>query len=191
MSTTAPTALHTSRLRLEPLVYAHADALLRYHVRNREHLKPYEPARPDEAYTRAGILEEIEIAEGFAADERAFTFAVFEREGGDVVALVHLLHIFRAVRQSATIAYSVDIGRQGRGIATEAAGAVILFAFDKLNLHRIETGYFPCNAASGKVLRKLGFNVEGYARDYLFIDGAWHDSILVSLVNERWKAGEP
>jgi len=79
------------------------------------------------------------------------------------------------------------VDQQGRGIATEAAAAVIRFAFDELDLHRLETGYFPHNIASGKVLRKLGFNVEGYARDYLFIDGAWRDSILVSLINERWR----
>ncbi len=181
--------LTTERLRLEPLAYAHADALLQYHVRNREHLKPYEPPRPDKAYTRSAVLEEIEIAEGFAADERAFTFAAFEREGKDIVALVHLLHLMRAVRYSATIAYSVDVGHQGRGFATEAAGAVVRFAFDELNLHRIETGYFPHNAASGKVLRKLGFTVEGYARDYLYIDGAWRDTILVSLTNEHWRGG--
>ena len=179
--------LTTERLRLEPLAYAHAGAFLRYRVRNREHLKPFEPARPDEAYTRAAVIEEIEIAEGFAADQRGFTFAVFEREGDEIVALVHLLHVIRAARHSATIAYSVDVDQQGRGIATEAAAAVIRFAFDELDLHRLETGYFPHNIASGKVLRKLGFNVEGYARDYLFIDGAWRDSILVSLINERWR----
>ena len=179
--------LTTERLRLEPLVYAHADALLRFHIRNREHLKLYEPARPDDAYTRSAVVDEIGVAEGFAADERAFTFAVFERDGAEVVALAHLLHVIRGARHSATIAYSVDVEHQGLGIATEAAGAVVRFAFDELNLHRLETGYFPHNSASAKVLRKLRFNVEGYARDYLFIDGAWRDSILVSLINERWR----
>ncbi len=180
--------LATERLRLEPLSYAHAEALLRYHVRNREHLKPYEPARSDQAYTRPGVLEEIAVAEGFANDEKAFTFAAFERDGEEIVALVHLLHIMRGVRHSATLGYSVDVDRQGAGFATEAAGAVVRFAFDELKLHRLETGYFADNVASGRVLRKLGFTFEGYARDYLFIDGAWHDSILVSLINPNWDA---
>ncbi|MBV8639214.1 MAG: GNAT family N-acetyltransferase [Candidatus Eremiobacteraeota bacterium] len=179
--------LITERLRLEALKTAHTDALLAYHLRNREHLKPYEPARSDDAFTRRAVREEIEHAEGFAADQRAFIFAVFERKGDDIVALVHLLHIMRGPRQDGIIAYSVDCERQGRGIATEAAQAVVRFAFDELHLHRLSTGYFPENVASGRVLRKLGFTFEGYARDYLFIDGAWHDSILVSLINKDWQ----
>ncbi len=179
--------LTTERLRLESLKREHVDALLAYHVRNREHLKPYEPARSEESYTRAAVLEEIELAEGFANDELAFTFAVFERDRRDIVALVHVLHVMRGPRHDAMLAYSVDREHQGRGIATEAARAVVRFAFEELNLHRLATGYFPDNVASGKVLRKLGFAFEGYARDYLFIDGAWRDSILVSLINEDWK----
>ncbi len=176
--------LTTERLRLEPLAYAHVDALRAYHVRNREHLKPYEPVR--EEYTRESVADDIAQAEGFAADERAFTFAVFERDGDEIVALVHLLHVFRGVRYDATLAYSVDYRRQGNGFATEAARAVVRFAFDELNLHRLETGYYPHNTGSGRVLRKLGFTVEGYARDYLFIDGAWRDTIRVALINENW-----
>lgn len=179
-------SLTTARLRLEPLKTAHADALLGYHVRNREHLKPYEPARSEDSFTRRGVLSEIDYAEAFASDEKALTFAVFEGDGHEIVSLVHLTHIIRGPRHDAILAYSVDCKQEGRGIATEAAGAVVRFAFDELHLHRLSTGYFPENVASGRVLRKLGFAFEGYARDYLFVDGAWHDSILVSLINEAW-----
>ena len=44
------------------------------------------------------------------------------------------------------------------------------------------------NERSGRVLRKLGFAIEGYARDYLFLDNAWKDSVLASLTNEAWVA---
>lgn len=183
--------LTTQRFRLESLKHAHAEALLVYYKRNREHLKPWEPARPDDFYTRSAVRDEIDQAEGFANDERAITFAVFEREGKEIIALVHLLHITRSVRQDAILAYSVDHERQGLGIATEAARAVVRFAFDTLNLHRLSTSYFPHNIGSEKVLRKLGFTVDGYARDYLLIDGVWHDSILVSLINENWITPPP
>lgn len=179
--------LKTTRLTLEPLKSAHADALLAYHVRNREHLKPYEPARSEDSLTRRGVLSEIDYAEAFASDDKALTFAAFEHRGHDIVSLVHLTHIIRGSRQDAILAYSVDREHQGRGIATEAAGAVVRFAFDELHLHRLSTGYFPENVASGRVLRKLGFAFEGFAREYLFVDGSWHDSILVSLINPDWK----
>jgi ribosomal-protein-alanine N-acetyltransferase len=179
--------LRTERLRLELLGPQHANALLRYNVRNREHLRRFEPSHPDEFYTLESMRREVEFAQVFAEDGKAYTFAAFEEGGTDIVALVYLLHVFRGVRHAATLAYSVDREKQGGGIATEAAGAVVRFAFDELNLHRLETGYFPDNTASGKVLRKLAFRVEGYARDYLLINGAWQDSILVSLTNANWR----
>ena len=43
--------------------------------------------------------------------------------------------------------------------------------------------YMPTNEASGKVLKRLGFTVEGYARDYLCLNGKWEDHILTSLTN--------
>jgi len=65
----------------------------------------------------------------------------------------------------------------------EAAGAVVTYAFETLRLHRLETSYQPTNERSGRVLRKLGFVVEGYARDYLFLNGAWRDGILAARIN--------
>jgi ribosomal-protein-alanine N-acetyltransferase len=47
--------------------------------------------------------------------------------------------------------------------------------------------YLPHNQRSGKLLKRLGFVVEGYARDYLLINGLWQDHILTSLTNPNWK----
>jgi ribosomal-protein-alanine N-acetyltransferase len=45
--------------------------------------------------------------------------------------------------------------------------------------------YRPENERSGRLLQRLGFAREGYARDYLFIDGAWRDHVLTSLTTPR------
>lgn len=47
--------------------------------------------------------------------------------------------------------------------------------------------YMPHNRRSGNVLKSLGFNIEGYARDYLYINGYWEDHILTSLTNKNWE----
>jgi ribosomal-protein-alanine N-acetyltransferase len=48
--------------------------------------------------------------------------------------------------------------------------------------------YMPHNRRSGNVLKRLGFVVEGYARDYLMINGKWEDHIFTSLINPHWRS---
>ena len=62
----------------------------------------------------------------------------------------------------------------------------IEYMFGEMNLHRISANYMPDNTRSGAVLKRLGFTVDGYARDYLRIDGRWQDHILTSLLNPGW-----
>ena len=178
--------LKTERLRLEPLASHHASELLDYERRNREHLRRWEPARDESFYSLESMQRDIARCELMAADAKGFRFATFEANGTSIVAMVNLWDVRRGVFQSATLGYAVDVDHQGRGYATEAATAAIQFAFQELGLHRIETSYQPENSASGRVLRKLGFVVEGYSRDRLFINGAWRDGILVSRINPDW-----
>ena len=180
--------LETTRLRLEHFAPKNAAALLEYYARNREYLVPWEPARPEAFYVLEAQLRESERAVEAALRGSAYRFVAFERDSEYVVAYVSLHEIRRGIAQDAIVGYSVDELRQGRGYATEAVGAVVRFAFESLNLHRIRTSYQPPNAASGRVLEKLGFVREGYAREELFINGAWQDGVLVAMVNPRWSA---
>ncbi len=65
----------------------------------------------------------------------------------------------------------------------EALKAVIAYAFETLKLRRLSANYMPTNERSGRLLRKAGFVVEGYARDYLQIGGRWTDHVLTSLIH--------
>jgi ribosomal-protein-alanine N-acetyltransferase len=180
--------IETDRLTVESFRAEYAPAVLAYYVRNRRHLEQWEPAREEAFYTLVG--QELRIAQAVAEKEAgvAASFAAFEHGSEEITAIVNLSNIRRGVIHAGIIGYSVDAEKQGRGYATEAAGAVVRYAFDALNLHRLETSYHPANQRSGRVLRKLGFGVEGYARDHLFINGAWQDSILVSLINSSWRS---
>jgi len=51
----------------------------------------------------------------------------------------------------------------------------------------VMANFMPHNTRSNAVLRRLGFIVEGYARDYLFVNGTWRDHVLTSLTNQDWK----
>jgi len=61
------------------------------------------------------------------------------------------------------------------------------FMFKEQNLHRIMANYIPSNKRSEKLLNRLDFQNEGYAKEYLFINGVWEDHILTSLTNSSWK----
>lgn len=185
-----PGALQTERLRLEPIGIAHRTELLAYRSRNREHLRIWEPTPADDALTDAYVARDVAAGVADAAAGENARFVVFERAATTIVGEFNLWQIARGIAQSATLGYSVDGARQGRGYATEAAGALVRHAFEDLNLHRIATSYQPINERSGRVLRKLGFVVEGYARDYLFLNSAWRDAILVSSTNAAWRPGD-
>ena len=51
--------------------------------------------------------------------------------------------------------------------------------------------YQPTNVRSGRLLERLGFVREGYARHHLLIDGAWRDHVLTALLNPSWRSAEP
>ena len=182
--------MKTERLSLEPLSEQHAAAFLAYQERNRAHLQTWEPQRDASFYMLETQQAQIRAAEEDAQRGLCARFIAFIEGSRDIVASVNLWNIRRGAIHCAIIGYSVDARYEGQGYATEAAGAVIRYAFEELNLHRLETSYQPTNERSGRVLRKLGFVVEGYARDYLFLNDAWRDGILVSLANPNWRPGD-
>ena len=70
----------------------------------------------------------------------------------------------------------------------EALEAVVAHAFSKhgMHLHRIEANHQPHNARSAAVLARLGFERQGFAKDYLFINGEWRDHVMTALINRAW-----
>jgi len=72
----------------------------------------------------------------------------------------------------------------GKGLMTAAVKAAVAFAFDALNLNRVEAACLPNNAASIRLLEKVGFTREGYARKFLCIDGLWQDHLLYGMVRD-------
>jgi len=60
--------------------------------------------------------------------------------------------------------------------------ALIPFAFGALRLHRLEAACIPSNVASIRLLERTGFTREGFAREYLCINGVWQDHLLYGLL---------
>lgn len=101
-----------------------------------------------------------------------------------LVGGVTLSHIRRGVTQAATLGYWLGAPFVGRGLMSDALGALLPFAFDVLRLHRVEAAVMPQNAPSLEVLKRLGFTQEGLARRYLKIHGTWQDHLTFALLAE-------
>jgi ribosomal-protein-alanine N-acetyltransferase len=157
---------------------------LAYYTRNEAHLAAWEPTRPSDFLTLAYWESVGRRALDEARNDWGHRFVAFRRDDpARMVASINLSNIVRGVFGAAHLGYSVDAGEQGRGIGTEAVGAVVDFAFATLRLHRVMANYQPSNERSGRLLRRLGFVPEGFAREYLFIAGEWRDHVLTAKTN--------
>jgi ribosomal-protein-alanine N-acetyltransferase len=155
---------------------ADAASLAAAYDRNRDHLAPWDPARPPSFFTEHGqrSLLTQRLATSAAGEGQAFLLV----EGDDVVGGISLNQIVRGPAQRATVGYWIDHAHVGRGLATAAVGAVVDFATETLRLHRLEAGALPRNTASRAVLTRSGFVEYGYAASYLRIAGEWEDHVL-------------
>jgi ribosomal-protein-alanine N-acetyltransferase len=104
------------------------------------------------------------------------------RATAPVIGNVSLTHIRRGPLQAADLGYGLDHRHEGQGLMTEALRAVCAHAFGPMGLHRLQANHLPENLRSAAVLKRLGFEVEGYARSFLLIDGQWRDHVLNSLI---------
>ncbi|MBW5482729.1 GNAT family N-acetyltransferase [Streptomyces bambusae] len=146
--------------------------------RNRDHMRPFEPYRPESFYTEQGQRERIE-QQLAARDAGALVpFLLVDTTTGTPVGAINLGRIEQGPFRSGGIGYWVDEARRGKGLAAAAADAVCRHARDVVGLHRVEAGTLLDNLASQRVLEKAGFEPFGVAPKYLHINGAWRDHRL-------------
>src|SRR5579859_982906 len=162
--------LHTERLVMRRAAPADAAEVARYHAKNRAYMAPFSPIRPDDRYSAQWWAANLE-QELRGPNLRLF-LAPLELPGR-FIGDIDLSAVVLGPCHYCNLGYAMDEDEQGRGYMTEALRAVIPYAFEVMNLHRIHAGYMPHNVRSAAVLRKLGFTVEGYARDYIRIGGRW------------------
>jgi ribosomal-protein-alanine N-acetyltransferase len=156
---------------------------------SRDYLVPWEPVWPTDALTETAYLRRVRrLATEWKTDE-GYSFHVFERESGRLVGGIGMTQVRRGVAQTATLGYWVGQPFEKRGYTTEAVRLVTRFAFNALQLHRVEAACLPENLASRRVLEKAGFVREGYARLYLKIAGDWRDHLTFALLSEDVDAG--
>ncbi|WOJ88226.1 GNAT family protein [Methylocapsa polymorpha] len=149
--------------------------------RSRAFLTPWEPTWPGDDLTRSSFRRRLRRNQQEIDSDEAYPFLVF-REDDALLGGLTLGQIKRGVVQAATLGYWIGAPYAGRGFMSRAVRAAIGFAFSTLRLHRIEASCLPHNEASIRLLERVGFTREGYARAYLRINGAWQDHLLYALL---------
>ncbi|MEO7106758.1 MAG: GNAT family N-acetyltransferase [Rhodoferax sp.] len=178
--------LQTARCNLALLQPDNAHLLLAYRLRNEAHLNPWEPTRnPDDGTLEDACQRAAAKSAQAYADGLAFHLVATDPVTGAMLAGCNFTNIVRGVFQACHLGYSVDHGWQGKGLMQEAVQTGIAYMFGTQGLHRIMANYMPTNVRSEKLLQRLGFEREGYARAYLKIAGQWQDHVLTALINPQ------
>lgn len=177
--------LVTERLELIMPPPAMAARVAAYHRANREHHAPWSPTRSDMFFTETWWRQRLALArsEREADSGLRFVLVLGNDPTGPVIGECNFSNFVRGAFQACHLGYSIGREHEGKGYMTEALRATIAHVFGELDLHRVMANYRPENERSARLLARLGFVQEGIARDYLFIDGAWRDHVLTSLVN--------
>ena len=149
---------------------------------SRGFLEPWEPTWPKNALSRGSFRRRLRRQARESLDDTGYAFFIVRRADDALLGGVTLSNLQRGVAMSCSLGYWVGEQHARQGIMSEAIASLLPFVFDTLGLHRIEAACLPDNVASHGLLRNLNFHEEGYARDYLRINGRWHDHLLFALL---------
>ena len=167
---------------LRPAEMRDFDQWARLRDRSRDFLIPWEPTWPSDDLTRSSFKRRLRRhAEEIDRDE-AYPFLIFREGDNALLGGLTLGQIRRGVAQAGTLGYWMGEPWAGKGYMGRAVRATVGFGFATLRLHRIEAACLPSNEASVRLLERVGFRREGYARAYLRINGAWQDHLLFALL---------
>ena len=153
----------------------------RYYIENRDFLQPFSPTFNAEIFNARDWEGSISVIERHLVQGTAVRFAIFL--DGLLIGVSNYTDVKGSPLHAAILGYTLSQSHQGQGLMQEALEATLHHMFYTRNLHRVSANYMPRNERSGRLLRKLGFQVEGYARDYLLIDGKWEDHVLTSKLH--------
>ena len=180
----------TARLILTAPRLEQATAMLDFVTRNRDHLKPWSPPTPPNFYTLDHLQEVVGKHTVALENGSAVRFWISPRDdAGRIIGSIGFSQIFRGPFCSCVLGYQIDQACEGKGLMSEALRAAMQYMFEEQKVHRVAANCQPANVRSGRLLMKLGFRIEGFAKEYLFIDGQWRDHVLTSRINERFDTG--
>jgi len=174
--------IETNQTVIKLIDMGHVPLLCQYYIRNKSHLKSWEPQRDKTFYTKEYWLHQSSEALILFKKRLAVKLVAFDKSESQIIASCNFNNIVMGCFHACHLGYSIDKNYEGKNLMYEVIDASINYIHKEFNLHRIMANHLPNNIRSEKLLSKLGFEKEGYAKEYLKINGKWQDHILNSLI---------
>lgn len=115
------------------------------------------------------------------------SFAIDELVGSRLVGFVHLMSIDWPCRSAQFGIVIGEVSHQNRGIGSEATELALIYAFNTLNLARIELRVVADNIRAQRIYKKLGFAEEGRLRRAAYVNGSTIDVVLMAMLREEFR----
>ncbi|MFW5433479.1 GNAT family N-acetyltransferase [Paenibacillus apiarius] len=132
----------------------------------------------------------IRYIEGKTQDSSGMLLLIAICETDEVIGDIELQDI-DGINRSAHMRIAIGgLAHQGKGHGSEAIGLLLEYAFGTLQLHRIELNVFAFNGRAIHVYEKAGFKREGVQRDTLYYDHKYHDSIMMSILEDEYRSNQ-
>lgn len=155
--------------------------------RNRQHLASTNSAVPPDYFGVEFWRRRLRQGVEDLMQDRALRLFLLHPEGGGFIGAVNYTQIFRGAFQACYLGYSIDAEFEGLGLMSDALRTSLGYVFEELRLHRVMANHLPENLRSARLLQRVGFQVEGRASDYLFVNGAWREHVMCSCTNPDWR----
>lgn len=170
--------LRSDRILLRPPSIDDFKAWVDLRKASRSFLQSWEPEWLDDEFTRTSFRYRLHIYNKLALEERSIALFIFDAASLNLLGAINLNNIRRGIAQTATLGYWIGQAHARNGYMTAATQMLLKHAFYDMGLHRVEAACLPTNVASIALLKKVGFEQEGFAKSYLKIAGVWHDHLL-------------
>ncbi len=120
-------------------------------------------------------------------NEDRVDFIIVHKESGELLGEV-VLNEIDPVNRSANIRIAIQgTNHRGKGYGTEAMNLMLRYGFDVLKLHRIHLGVYTFNPRAIHVYKNIGFKQEGLQRDVLYLNGEYHDMIIMAILEDEFR----
>lgn len=186
MPDSTPPILTTSRLILRPL--AGGDEAALFSIFSDPEVVRYWSRS---AWTDMSQAEEmLAAALRDYADGSGLRYGIVAAATGELIGVASLFAFNRDNRRC-DLGYVLGSRHWGRGYVSEALVPVLEHAFGALGMNRIEADIDPQNLASGRVLEKLGFRLEGFMPERWIVHGEKADTAFYGLLKRYWDEAAP